>query len=148
MIQKVNEHNLEDAARIHSETWKFAHRGLCSEEFLMLHTPEHQREFLKKIIADGSELYLLYLDGQPVGMVSVLYNVISNLYVLPSMHHRGCGLQLLSFAVKRCVRHPHLWVLSSNRAALRLYGKFGFRPSGREEPLIGGVSEIEMVYCA
>ena len=55
----------------------------------------------------------------------------------------GYGGQLLCFAAARCPR-PTLWVLSSNQFAYDWYCREGFRPTGAEKPLSGGLLEREL----
>ena len=70
-------------------------------------------------------------------------DLIENLYVLPERQGSGYGGQLLCFAAARCPR-PTLWVLGSNQFAYDWYCREGFRPTGAEKPLSGGLLEREL----
>ncbi len=129
MILPVTRWNIDQAALIHSESWKESHRELCSAEFLAAHTPERQKSYLESEAALGAQLYML-VDQKPVGIVSVQGCLIANLYVLPGEQNKGYGTQLLAFAVTKCQGPPSLWVLSSNQRAQKFYERNGFRPTG------------------
>ena len=48
MIVPVDQSNLYQAAEIHSVSWQDSHRSFCSADFIALHTPEHQLEYLSQ----------------------------------------------------------------------------------------------------
>ncbi len=143
MIQPVTQAELMAAAAIHSESWKDSHREICSPEFLALHTPERQKEYLEAAMAKGAQLYML-IDEKPVGIVSVQGDLIENLYVLPHEQNKGYGTQLLTFALGQCAGAPRLWILSTNQGARQLYERNGFRPTGNILRHSGGLYELEM----
>ena len=76
-ITKVDEANITDAGRIHSESWKESHRSFCSAEFVEKHTPAAQADYLRREMNAGKSIYML-IDGYPVGIVSVHGNFIEN----------------------------------------------------------------------
>ena len=63
MITEVSRSGLREAARIHSVSWQESHRSFCTPEFIALHTPEHQEEYLRDKMARGTRLYML-VDGE------------------------------------------------------------------------------------
>lgn len=142
MIVKVDESNIAAAGAVHAEGWRASH-GFCTPEFVASHTAETQTEYLRREIGAGKDIYLL-LDPEPVGVVSVLGDVIGDLYVLPGLWGRGYGSALLDFAARRCRGDARLWVLSSNKRARRLYEYLGFRETGECKPLRDGLEEIGM----
>ena len=119
MIEPVTQSNIMEAAMVHAKSWKESHRELCSAAFLAAHTP--------------------------VGIVSILGSLISNLYVLPSEQNKGYGTQLLAFAVNLCSGTPSLWILSTNDGAKRLYERSGFQPTGN---VIQHSSDVLSWNCA
>ena len=128
-IIKVDESNIEEAGRIHSESWKESHRSFCSEEFVEKHTPAAQADFLRRETVMGKQLYMLIVD-EAVGVVSVDGNLIENLYVLPDEQRKKYGTQLLEFAIAQCHGTPILWILSNNERAYSFYKKRGFVETG------------------
>ena len=143
MIELVTQSNIMEAAIVHSKTWKESHREICSADFIAVHTPERQKEYIETEIAKGVRFYLL-IDEKPVGIVSVLGSVISNLYVLPSEQNKGYGTQLLTFAVNHCSGIPTLWILSTNDGAKRLYERNGFQPTGNIIQHANDIFELEL----
>ena len=142
MIIPVDEKNLCQAAAIHSISWQESHRGFCTPEFVGMHTPQRQREYLRDKMARGTRLYML-VDGEPAGIVSVTDSLIEDLYVLPDRQNSGCGTRLLQFAISQCADTPTLWILENNGGAARLYRRMGFRETGRRNAVTDGLDEIE-----
>ena len=142
-ITEVDEANIADAGRIHSESWKESHSSFCSAEFVEKHTPSVQAEYLLREMNTGKIIYIL-IDNYPVGIVSVYGNLIENLYVLPSEQRKGYGSQLLDYAIRHCSGTPCLWILNNNEGAYRLYSMYGFQETGRRKQLNDQLYEIEM----
>ena len=144
MIQLVTENTIYQAAVIHSAAWKRSHSDFCAPEFVALHTPERQMQHLKTAVERGARLFMLSADGKPVGIVTVLENLIENLYVLPEEQNKGYGTRLLRFAVEQCEGKAELWVLNNNLGARRLYERNGFAATGEVHRLSDTLSELEM----
>lgn len=142
MIVPVDMNNIEIAAFIHSFSWQESHRLFCSPDFISLHTPEHQRDYLQEKIAQGSKLFML-AESDPIGIVAITGSLIEDLYVFPCYQNRGYGTKLLQFAVSQCDDIPNLWILENNINAERLYRRNGFKPTGRENSHTGRLKEIE-----
>ena len=142
MIIHVDETNLLQAAAIHSTSWKESHRAFCTPDFIELHTPDRQREYLNRKRNSGTKIFML-VEEQPVGIVSVTNSLIEDLYVLPEMQNKGYGTKLLQYAVGQCAETPTLWILENNTGAEKLYRRMGFRETGRRNPIAEGLDEIE-----
>lgn len=145
-ITKVDEGNIADAGRIHSESWKESHRSFCSAEFVEKHTPAAQADYLRREMNTGKSIYML-IDNYPVGIVSVYGSLIENLYVLPSEQQKGYGSQLLDYAIRHCSGTPCLWILNNNEGAYRLYSKKGFKATGNRKQLNDTLYEMELSLC-
>ena len=141
----VDRGNVSLAAGIHSASWQASHRAFCTAEFVALHTPGRQQNYILDKMEKGSRFYLLY-DDAPVGIVSVAGDLIEDLYVLPERQNRGYGTRLLREAMARCDGAPVLWILENNDGARRLYEREGFRPTGRRSAIADGLDEIEFVH--
>ncbi len=142
MIVPVTVSNLNDAAMIHSISWKESHRSFCTPGFIELHTPERQSKYILEKIKNGSAFYML-IDEQPVGIVSVNSSMIEDLYVLPNEQGKGCGTKLVEFAIGKCSQTPTLWILENNIIARKLYLKLGFKETGNIKSAKNKLSEIE-----
>ena len=144
MIIPVDQTNILQAAMIHSISWKGSHRAFCTPDFIRMHTPERQQEYLQNKMNGGTKVYML-TDEKPVGIVSVTGSLIEDLYVLPEMQNRGYGTKLLQFAIAQCKEPPVLWILENNDGARRLYRRTGFQETGRRNSITNGLDEIELM---
>lgn len=146
MIVPVDQANIDQAAEVHSISWKESHRPFCPSDFIELHTPEHQRIYLQAKQRQGGRIYLL-IEEAPIGIVSVNDNLIEDLYVLPDKQNMGYGTALLQFAIGQCSGIPTLWILENNTDAERLYRRLGFAKTGRRSAITNGLDEIEFKLC-
>ena len=142
MIIPVDETNLLQAATIHSISWKESHRAFCTTDFIEIHTPDRQREYLQNKMNNGTKLYML-VEEEPIGVVSVTNGLIEDLYILPDMQNMGYGTELLLYAVGQCTDTPTLWILENNKNAERLYRRIGFKQTGRKNAITNELDEIE-----
>lgn len=145
-IDRVTVATLAQAGAIHSLSWIDSHRAFCTEEFLALHTPERQSAHLLELMNSGGSVFMLSVDGRPVGVVSVQGNLIENLYILPGEQRRGYGTELLRFAMEQCDAPPTLWLLCNNDGARRLYERMGFCLTGKRNDLTESLWEVELQF--
>ena len=145
MIVAVDETNLFQAAVIHAISWKESHRSFCAPDFVEMHTPERQQEYIRKKMDGGSKFFLL-TEAEPIGIVSVKDSLIEDLYILPEKQKMGYGTKLLQFAIEQCAAVPTLWILENNTDAKRLYHKMGFQETGRIHAITDGLDEIELSH--
>ena len=142
VIIPVDETNLLQAATIHSISWKESHRAFCTPDFIELHTPDRQRDYLNGKMNSGSKIYLL-IDEKPIGIVSVTNSLIEDLYVLPDSQNMGYGTKLLQYAIGQCADTPTLWILETNKRAEKFYRRMGFKKTGRRNSITDELDEIE-----
>ena len=142
MIISVDQTNLLRAAAIHSISWKESHRAFCTPDFIELHSPDRQREYLNSKLNNGTKIYML-VEDEPIGIVSVTGGLIEDLYILPDRQNRGYGTKLLQYAIEQCTDTPTLWILENNTEAERLYRRMGFKKTGRKNAITGELDEIE-----
>lgn len=140
-ILPVGQEGLPQAAWIYRESWRESHREVCSPAFLQSRDDSVCQAYLTRLLEEGKVLYWVW-DPEPVGIVAVGSGQIDCLYVLPEAQGRGCGSQLLQFAMKQCP-NSRLTVLSSNLRAIDLYERLGFRQIGKKQ-LRPGLWELEM----
>lgn len=137
-ILPVTEENFPDAAAVYTLSWRESHQGICTEEFLCR---RDSAGHLRRCMDEGKRLFIL-TDPGPVGVVCIDDQCVSDLYVHPDKLRMGYGTALLKFALTQTVS-PWLTVLSSNHGAIRLYEKYGFVPTNRQE-LRSGLWEVTM----
>ena len=142
VIISVDQANLMQAAAIHSISWKESHRAFCTSDFVELHTPDRQFEYLNSKMNNGTKIYML-VEEDPVGIVSVTRGLIEDLYILPDKQNMGYGTKLLQYAIEQCTDTPKLWILENNTGAERLYSRRGFKKTGRKNPITSELDEIE-----
>ena len=148
MVIPVDEDNLIAAARIHSISWQESHRAFCDEAFILEHDVDHQTEYIRGKMKDGSRFYLL-CDKEPMAVVSITDGLIEDLYVLPEQQNQGYGTALLDYVISLIQKEgitPTLWILENNEGAERLYRRKGFEPTGNQNAITGKLSEIEYIY--
>jgi RimJ/RimL family protein N-acetyltransferase len=96
-------------------------------------------------------------DGEPVGLVAVYVPDdqphLVMMWVKPAARGSGVAEALidavLAWAGERHADHVGLWVVEGNERAERAYAKYGFRRTGRSQPVPGRPDEVEheMIYA-
>jgi putative acetyltransferase len=80
------------------------------------------------------EIYLIEVDGEPVGSVAAGHGFLRNLYVLPERQGAGLGEMLHDHALERLRARgwseAKLWTLEENHAGRRFYEKRGWSLNG------------------
>ena len=146
-IIPVTEENAPLAGAVHAVSWQASHRHFCPEEFVLRFDARRQTEYLLEGMRRGKQVWLL-IDPEPAGLISLTEtgegSLIEDLYVLPECEGRGYGGALLKAAMAHAKGPVYLWILNNNIKALDYYQKRGFALSGREKPLSGSLSELEM----
>ncbi|MBQ0072274.1 MAG: GNAT family N-acetyltransferase, partial [Spirochaetales bacterium] len=142
-IVEVTSANALEAGCVHSVSWIESHRGICTEEFLALHTPKHQKEWILSEMKEKGSRFFMLQDEVPIGIIAVTGSIIGHLYVIPSAQNKGYGTKLLKFAESQCASTPELWVRSTNTGAIRLYQRNGFVFTGSRQTLREGVLFVE-----
>lgn len=90
--------------------------------FLMHHSDEH-------ILTDISvgKVFVLYVDGEPVGTVTISDNNINRLFVMPEYQHKGYGKALLDFAEKKILESYEYVQIDASFPAKQIYLKRGYK---------------------
>ena len=122
------------AAAIYAASWQQHCVEVCTADYLALHTPDFMKQELQTDRAAGWAFYLHSTAGTPDAIVGVCHKTgeIGRLYVSPAAQGQGIGAKMLEFARKKLAEHPQPWltVLDTNRRAIALYLRMGFRPAG------------------
>ena len=104
------------------------------------------------------EIWLMFEGSQQVGhgVIQIIIDEahLLNITVKPESQGRGLGLRLLEHLMSRAYqlngRECFLELRDSNRAAYRLYERFGFNEIGRRRdyyPVAGGREDAVVVAC-
>ncbi|MFZ2288113.1 MAG: ribosomal protein S18-alanine N-acetyltransferase [Halopseudomonas yangmingensis] len=109
-------------------------------------------------INSGYECWVMLVGSQQVGHTVLMLGGdeghLLNITVKPESQGRGLGQQLLGFIAARAaaagVETLFLELRASNRAAFRLYERFGFNEVGRRKgyyPAVGGREDALVMAC-
>ena len=119
--------------------------ALAAEEGAATADVEDIETVVSALLQSGvSDFLLALIEGRPVGCLQIAYRLstweaapyayIEDFYLAPEARARGIGTKLLDYALQRAdgrnMDHIALDVRSANRAARRLYARFGFAESG------------------
>lgn len=97
-------------------------------------------------------------DGAAVGLASLIEEPgspgsdrhVVALWVAPEARNRGVGAALVEAAAREAVdagaQTLSLWVREDNAAALRLYDRLGFAPTGERHPAVRADGLFELRY--
>jgi GNAT superfamily N-acetyltransferase len=96
-----------------------------------LHTPEDDRLFLRGIVLPNEEVWVVEVDGRPVGFASLGsregMDFLQHIYVTPEHQSQGLGGALFAHAKQRRPDGFSLWVFQKNEGARRFYERHGCR---------------------
>lgn len=87
------------------------------------------------------------IQGDLLAFVAYDERVLRHLAVHPTRWRRGWGRSLVERAVSRMGPGPRLWCLVDNAGARSLYERFGWRPTGREQPAEWPPHPVEIEYA-
>lgn len=135
--------NAADAARIaalHARSWQENYRGSFSDEYLDKHAPAERLQFWNNRFANPAEEQWVIIaenDTSLLGFCCVLLNkdeewgsLLDNLHVSSTKQGQGLGKQLMQLAAQHIATKAnascfHLYVLTNNTRAIRVYEKLG-----------------------
>ena len=137
-VQLVREADGSRGTCGHSHRMRAFHDGGVCEEAFPVGT--------NGVPSPGDERISLLLSPEPVGIKSAWGSMIENLFILPRAQNRGYGSRLLRFAMAMREGTPELWIPENNEGGRR-YRRFGFRETGRVNPLSDTLREIRMVFA-
>jgi GNAT superfamily N-acetyltransferase len=104
------------------------------------------------VIAEQGNRWVGLATGLAAGLSGNLQPVLVGMFVVSAVRGRGVGCLLVAAVVKWARAQGTaplvLWVTSNNAAAIALYRRCGFRPTGATKPMAHtpALAEIEMVH--
>jgi len=119
------------------------------------HPDGYWEQAARRIAVSEQEIFVARRDGEPVGLVSAVLDRegtghIGAMWVDPAARGLRLGARLLDTACRFLEEggsgRLRLWVTETNAAAIALYEKRGFAPTGGTKPLREGspLSNVEM----
>jgi ribosomal protein S18 acetylase RimI-like enzyme len=137
-------------AQVYVDTWRSTYAGLLPDPILVKMSLEHQRVSWSRTLAAGKQVVVLEHNGGVVGFGSCGRNrlrrldytgEIFTLYVLPDLHGRGLGRQLIGGLFDALIGGDHdsalLWVLATNPSRFFYEAMGGRRIAERDERMRG-----------
>jgi len=92
-------------------------------QFFLAH---HSDEHIRADISEG-KVFLLCVNEEPVGTVTISDNNINRLFVLPAFRHKGYGKMLLDFAEKKILESYDCVQIDASFPAKQIYIKRGYK---------------------
>ncbi len=149
-IVEMNDKNITEAAECYVSSWKSAHTGHFTEEYMNNFTVEKTTSILRKDEAADRITYIAYDKNNVVGFVTIDKDrfEMTHLYVRPDKQRQGIGTKLMEFAVKQMTSISRVYanVLSVNEPGLAFFEKYAFEFTGEQRTLKNGVLELKYVY--
>lgn len=149
-IELINQSNIDIASNVFSESWKYSHEGIVTEEFCLSFTPERQKYKLYQHILKGDGCFIGFDNKKAVGILILDYdaNELISIYISPDSLYKGYGSQLITFALDKLdsKREIYLIVMNANKNARRFYEKNRFQFSGKSKILSVEKNLSEMTY--
>jgi ribosomal protein S18 acetylase RimI-like enzyme len=152
---------IEDADQlgyVHYVSWIETYKGLISDSFLSLRSPEKSAKMFQRMKCE--HMYLAEENMVVVGFISYNpsndedledYGAVYALYVLKAHQNIGIGRRLMEHAISHFIEKSYkgvsIWVLSTNLNAILFYERLGFIKDGKTKDEILGekVTEIRMI---
>lgn len=152
----------EAIANLHATSWRFAYRGVYSDEYLDGPVWEDRREVWTERLASppANQFCVVAEDGGQLAGFACSFGesdeqwgaLLDNLHVHPDRHRHGIGKRLVIETMKWSVRkYPgrglFLWVLANNSRAQSFYESIGgTREDAKESPAPGGGTIVGLRY--
>jgi len=120
IIRQLELADMDAAAGVHRTAFDHALPWLTG-----LHTPDEDRWFYRERVFTGCQVHGAFEGGALAGIIAFRSDWIDQLYVLPEVHGRGVGSELLQIA-KHAFNCLQLWTFQRNLRARRFYEARGF----------------------
>ncbi len=121
------------------EASAYAHPFLSEEQTTEAH------DLIRDVFLDMAETYMVEVNGEAVGFVSLLENTVGGLFLRPAHHGKGLGRAMLDHAVA-LKGSLDLDVFSSNTTAKSFYEAYGFKAGKERISEHFGHPELPMHY--
>ncbi len=133
-----------------SRIWREHYPGIITHEQIdyMLGRMYAADIIRDEVLSKGYRYVLVMRGNEAVGFIAYRFEdpdravMISKLYLLPSLHGKGIGRQMLQHvkdnAVRRSAKRIYLFVNKNNSKAIAAYERFGFKKAEAVVTDIGG----------
>lgn len=161
MVRKATVDDAERLGEIHVAGWRNAYRGIVSEDILFrrMKVSKSTARFRAALEAGTEETWVEEEQGILRGFMTIgdcrdgdrgpAAFELWGIYVDPAFIGAGIGSRMVALceteARSRGREEITLWVFERNSRARSFYGRLGFLPEGRSQPL-EGLDAVEMRY--
>jgi GNAT superfamily N-acetyltransferase len=161
-IRKANANDVKDIAEILVSSWRFAYKGIMSDELLSSLSVDSRAEGWKKHLDLGAEAWVLQKGEATLGVTEFgkfrdsieEFNRCGEIYLIylrPEEIGKGLGSKLLNHCFDNLrsqgFNRVAIWVLEQNSRAIDFYKCFAFSYSGVSKTH-ASTGLIENLYCA
>lgn len=105
-------------------TWRAA--SDLAHPFLTKEFQDEEAGNVRNVYPNFAKIWVKELDGAIVGFIAVIETEIGAIFVAPDHHGKGCGRELMDFAVQK-YRDVTLDVFEKNKIGRRFYDAYGFK---------------------
>jgi len=123
--------------------WRDA--SALAHPFLTVEQLDQAAAMIRDQFLDIAETYIAEHDGQPIGFVALMGNVVGGLFLLPQYHGQGIGKALMDKAVK-AQGALQLEVFTDNPIGRRFYRSYGFVEGAEKVDPFFGHKVLELTY--
>ncbi len=131
-IRRARQADLMDIAVLHTESWRGAYANVLPEGYLYDQLAIDLQRHWSSIKIRATDVVLVAEEIEMIGFIAVwcrLDPFIDNLHVKPSKRSNRIGSNLMRSAARQLLLLGHqtayLWVVSSNKRAIRFYERLG-----------------------
>lgn len=145
IIRSANPVDADGIARVHIDAWRDAYRGQIPDVILDSLDVTQRADFWSEVLSAAHNVFVAVNESGIVGFCSLIPSrdvdadprdvaEIATLYVSPMNWRQGVGRALFDHTVEDATAKQFtavtLWVLASNRDAIRFYQAMGLTSDG------------------
>lgn len=124
--------------------WRDA--SALAHPFLTAEQMDQAAAMIRDQFLDIAETYIAEHDGQAIGFVALMGNVVGGLFLLPEYHGQGIGRALMNKAVA-AQGALQLEVFTDNPIGRRFYQSYGFVEGAEKLDPFFGHKVLELTYA-
>lgn len=151
-IKKVGKNDYQDYYQTYTNALREGFTNFVPNNWLNNFDNEFEEYFLAETQKTFVEMYITYLDNEPIGVFSIdKYNeyencaILDSIYFRKSQHGKGYAKTALDFIEKRIedlgYKKVVLWCSTENTRAWKFYTKNNYKPTDKKwDDILDGVT--------
>lgn len=158
VIRKARKTDAEQIGNVHYKAWIETYTGLLPEDYLVTRSAEKSADLFRK--TGCRNLVVAEKKGEIVGFCGwgefrdstseECTGEIQGIYVLDTYKRKHIGQRLMCYALEQLIKNNYqkagLWVLDTNKNAIRFYERMGFEHNGATKKANLGQTITELLY--